>query len=167
MVYRRIYYAKERAFIQRNNEIIQETPKTHSKLRCEVNTQFNTSFYGAQVWDLFSKASESLYNTWNVAIRKMFELPFRTHRYFIEAISERRNLKSSLLKREIKFANALRYNKKRTIKSVFSLLEEDTGSIIGKNLRKIMRLCGKSNMRDITYTYIDGMNYNNGRQERR
>ena len=120
------------SFIQRNNKIIQETPKTYSKLRCEINTLFNTSFYGAQIWDLFSKASESLYNTWNVAIRKMFELPFRTHRYFIEAISERRHLKFSLLKREIKFANALRYNKKRTIKLVFSLLEEDTGSIIGK-----------------------------------
>ena len=41
MVYRRIYYAKER-----------ETPKTHLKLRCEINTLFNTSFYGAQIWDL-------------------------------------------------------------------------------------------------------------------
>ena len=43
-----------------------------------------------------------------------------------------RHRKFSLIKRAIKFANALRYNKKRTIKSVFSLLEEDTGSIIGK-----------------------------------
>ena len=85
----------------------------------------------------------------------MFELPFRTHRYFIEAISERRRLKFSLLKREIKFANALRYNKKRTIKSVVSLLEEDTGSIIGKNLRKIMSLCEKSNARDTTCTDIN------------
>ena len=80
---------KRASFIQRNNEIIRETPKTHSKLRCEVNTQFNTSCYGAQIWELFSKASESLYNTWNVASRKMFELPFRTYRYFIEAISEK------------------------------------------------------------------------------
>ena len=108
----------------------------------------------------YSKASKSLYNTWNVAIWKMFELPFRTHRYFIEAISERRHLKFSLLKQEIKFANALRYNKKRTIKSEFSLLEEDTGSIIVKNLHKIMRLCGKSNVRDTTCTDIDGLNYN-------
>ena len=54
---------KRASFIQRNDEIIQETPKTHSKLRCEINTLFNTSFYGAQIRDLFSKASESLYNT--------------------------------------------------------------------------------------------------------
>ena len=39
-------------------------------------------------------------------------------------------------------------------------LEEDTVSIIGKNLRKIMRLCGKSNARDTTCTDIDGLNYN-------
>ena len=59
----------------------------------------------------------------------MFELPFKTHRYFIEPISERRHLKFDILKREIKFANTLRNNKKRTIKTIFSLLEEDYGRI--------------------------------------
>ena len=107
---------KGASYTQRNNEIIQETPKTHPKLRCQINYLFNTNFCGAQIWDLFSKSRESLYNTWNVSIRKMFELPFKIHRYFIEPRSERSHLKFDLSKREIKLANKLRNNKKRTIK---------------------------------------------------
>ena len=41
-------HRKRASYIQRNNEIIQETPKTHPMLR---------------IWDLFNKSSESLYNT--------------------------------------------------------------------------------------------------------
>ena len=151
---------KRASYIQRNNEIIQETPKTHPKLRCQINALFNTSFYGAQIWDLFNKSSESLYNTWNISIRKMFDLPYQTHRYYIEPLSERSHIKYSLLKRVITFANTLRNNKKDTVISVFLMMEKDTNSTIGKNLRKIMKLCGKRYVHEIRSTDIDKLTYN-------
>ena len=150
---------KRASYIQRNNEIIQETPKSHPNLRCQINSLFNTSFYGAQIWDLFDKSSESLYNTWNISIRKMFDLPYQTHRYYIEPLSERSHIKYSLLKRVITFANTLRNNKKDTVKSVFLMMEKDTNSTIGKNLRKIMKLCGKRYVHEIRGTDIDKLTY--------
>ena len=122
---------KRASYIQRNNEIIQETPERHPKLRCQINSLFNTSFYGAQIWDLFNKSSESLYNTWNISIRKMFNLPYQTHRYYIEPLSERSHIKYSLLKRVITFANTLRNNNKDTVKTVFLMMEKDTNMTIG------------------------------------
>ena len=92
---------------------------------------------------------------------------FKTHRYFIEPISERSHLRFDLLKREIKFANTLRNNKKGTIKTVFPLLEEVTNSIIGKNLGKIMKLCGKSKLRDNTYGDLERINYNTVTNEKK
>ena len=80
------------------------------------------------------------------------------HRCFIEPISQRSHLKFYLLKREIKLNLRTHSDTKR----VFSLLEEDTNSIIGKNLHMIMKLCGKSNLRNTTNRDLQ---YSNEREE--
>ena len=90
-----------------------------------------------------------IYNTWNMSIRKMFRLDRTTHRYFIEPISNTPHIKTSLLKRFMKFTNNLACSRKTAAKNLFNIVKDDFMSTTGRNLRKIMHYCGKKQISDI------------------
>ena len=58
-----------------------------------MNLIFNFHFTGSPLWDLFSKEAVMIENSWNTAVRVMFDLPIQTHRSFIEPVSETKHLK--------------------------------------------------------------------------
>ena len=78
---------KRALYIAKNNELHQEFYYTHPKTKIWINNIYNTSFYGAPLWDMFSRNFEKLEKTWNVSIRTMLSLPRNTHRYFLEPLS--------------------------------------------------------------------------------
>ena len=43
-------------------------------------------FYGSNLWDFNSVELQRLFNSWNVSIRILFDLPRETYRYFIEQL---------------------------------------------------------------------------------
>ena len=102
------------------------------------------------VWDLYGKEASKMYNTWNVSIRKMFRLDRKTHRYFIEPVSEIKHLKTSLLKRFIKFTKKLSITRKQATRNVFYIIANDCQSVTGKNLRCIMQECEKIRHSDVS-----------------
>ena len=93
------------------------------------------SFYGSNLWDLFN--CESIYTTWNIVIRDIFQLPKCTHRYFIEPISETPHLFTVLVNRFIKFYKNLCVSDKMLIQNLRTIQEIDTRSTFGSNLRNI------------------------------
>ena len=76
-----------------------------------------------------------IYNTWSVAIRKMYKLDRATHRYFIEPVSQMKHLKLSLMKRFGKFADTLYQTEKQAARYVYNALVNDCRSTIGRNKR--------------------------------
>ena len=59
---------KRAIYISKNNELLQELHFGHPKTKIWVNQVYNTSFYGAPLWDASSKEYEKLEKTWNVHI---------------------------------------------------------------------------------------------------
>ena len=59
---------KRAAFIDKNNDIIQEFSFAHPKTRAEVNRIDNSHFYGSVLLNLASKETISLEKTWNVSV---------------------------------------------------------------------------------------------------
>ena len=45
------------------------------------------SFYGCQLWDLFSNYIEDIYVAWQKAIRRIFNLPYNTHWYLLPFVA--------------------------------------------------------------------------------
>ena len=76
---------KRAQYIQRNNEIMQEFKFAHPSTKLQLTCIYNTHFTGSVIWDLFSRESIMIENTWNVSIRNMFNLHRKTH--IIEPIS--------------------------------------------------------------------------------
>ena len=129
---------KRAQYIAKNNELCQEFYYTHSRTKTWINNIYNTSFYGAPLWDMFSKTFERLEKTWNVSMRQMLCLPRNTHRYLIEPLSEIHHIRKSLWRRFSKFVRSIEDGKKRALRWVLQLVKQDVRSTTGKNLRNLM-----------------------------
>lgn len=60
---------------------------------------FFTNLYRSNLWDLFRDSAERLCASWNIMVRYCFDIPWKSHRYFIETISCTTHLKLKLIKR--------------------------------------------------------------------
>ena len=83
---------KRAAYIARNNELNQEFHYAHPSTKIWLNNVYNSSFYGVPLWDLFGRDFEKLEKSWNVSQRIMLDLPRKTHRYFIEPLSDTKHI---------------------------------------------------------------------------
>ena len=129
---------KRAQYIAKNNQLSQEFHYANRKTKVLLNNVYNTSFYGAQLWDLFSPSSNKLESSWNVSQRIMNNLPKNTHRYFIEPISNTHHIIKSLHKRFINFISNIKLCTKTVLRSALKAVSTDVRSISGKNLRMMM-----------------------------
>ena len=51
---------KRAAYINKNNELMQEFGFAHSDTMTKINNIFNTAFYGSVLWDPFGKEAKRL-----------------------------------------------------------------------------------------------------------
>ena len=150
---------KKNEYIRKNIKLIHEFYYAHPVTVFTLNKVYNTSFYGSQVWNLFSKESNHVFNAWNVSVREMYKLPRNSHRYLLEPLAETAHIKFNLYKRFIKFCDTLNCSNKLFLKSLYSKLKFDVNSIIGNNLRKIMLELDLGSINDINCGKIDCLNY--------
>ena len=102
---------KRARYIEKNSEILQEFFFAHPKVKCNINRIYNSSFPGSVLWDLSSRNTDMLLNSWSVSVRYMWDLPLKTHRHFIEALGGM-HAKTMLYTRFTKFIQQVRNNKK-------------------------------------------------------
>ena len=126
---------KRAAFIVKNNELNQEFCYAHHNTKIWLNNVFNSSFYGAPLWNMFNKTFEKLEKTWNTSVRQTMSLPRNTHRYFIEPLSGTNHIIKSIWNRFLKFIDNIAKGTKRTLRIVLATLMQDTRSITGNNIR--------------------------------
>ena len=79
----------------------------------------------------------------------MFGLPRETHQYFVEAVSGRPHLKTMLIERFLNFISQIRKSKKNALRNVLKIVQYDTRSITGSNLREILLMTEKNNISEL------------------
>ena len=100
---------------------------------------YATSFYSSSLWNLCSTQCERIYTSWNIAIRMIFKVPNKTHRYLIESLSQTPHVKTMLSSRFMQFHDSLIENKKSCIRLLASLCTSDKKTSLGRNLSQIQR----------------------------
>ena len=100
-----------------------------------------------------------LENSWNVSFRRMYDLPYQTHRNLVEPVSGQPHLKKLLIKRFLSFIEQIQKSDKVLPKQLLRLIQSDTRSITGCNVRKILLLVKKSKVEDITKEEIENIEY--------
>ncbi len=145
---------KRAIYINRVNELLQEFYYADPLTRVKINNIFNTSFYGSQLWDLFSEESTRLEKTWNISQRKIMGIPRNTHRYFIEPLTETKHIQLTLTKRFLNFIHSVYNSKKIVLRKMLSLVKYDCRSTTGSNMRNIMKRVNKVNVDEVTINYL-------------
>ena len=100
-----------------------------------------------------------LENSWNVSFRRMYDLPYQTHRNLVEPVSGQQHLKKLLIQRFLSFIEQIQKSNKVLPKQLLRLIQSDTRSIKGCNVRKILLLVKKSKVEDITKEDIENIEY--------
>ena len=128
---------KRAIYIAKNNELCQEFYFAHFLTKVWLNNVYNSSFYGAPLWDRSSHRFAKLEKTWNVSIRVMLDLPRATHRYLLEPLSGTKHIIRSLSARFLNFTAKIADGNKLALKRVLDVTKADVRSTTGKNLRVI------------------------------
>ena len=128
---------KRAAYIDKNNDLIQEFNFAHPATLNEVNQIQNSHFYGSVLWNLSSEYVRKLEKSWNISVRRMFDLPRETHSYLIEPISETKHVRILMARRFVNFVDTIRKSSKVALRSLLKVIEHDTRSVTGHNLRMI------------------------------
>ena len=80
----------------------------------------------------------------------MCDLPYATHRYFIEHVTEKPHLKKVLMQRYLKFIQSIEKSPKSSLHLLLDICKNDVRSVTGANLRHIMMLCDKNRVDDLS-----------------
>ena len=113
-------------------------------------TIYLTAMYGSNLWDLFSDSANKLFISWNNVIRTAYDLPYNTHRYILEQ-AHNKHLRTSLLKRFIKFYRKLEASRNPAVITLMETQSQDYRSCFGRNCLNIRR---EFNIRDVREVYI-------------
>ena len=110
---------------------------------------YTTSFYGSSLWDLYSVEVERIFKSWNVTVRNVLRVPWQTHGYLIETISNCAHPKTLLCSRYVKFTDTLTTSPKSSVRYLAKLNKGDLRTLLGRTLLKISKDC-KQNVSDLT-----------------
>ena len=141
---------KRGKFIGRMVSLLQEFSYVDSRVLVKIMNIFNTSFYGSNLWDIFSADSERLYKSWNVAIRQVFNADRCTHRYLIESISGSLHPKVMLASRYVTFHKSLISSSKLCVRVLARLFEKDQRTVLGRTLDQLCNLCKTPDISHLT-----------------
>ena len=150
---------KRGMFIQKNCELIQEFSHCDPSVKFEVNKIYNSHMTGSSLWNLFCRESEMLEKSWNVSVRHMFGLSVKTHRCFIEPLSQSQHIKVVLLTRFFSFIEKIRNGGKKKLAHIYNTIKHDCQTTTGNNMRELMLLTNNNKIESIWKTDILKIKY--------
>ena len=89
----------------------------------------------------------------------MANLPYQTHRYFIEPLSQTRHMKIKLISNFLRFIQSVKASSKPVLKQLYNLTKEDVRTTTGSNLRNILLLTNKLHVDDLHPGLVDDIEY--------
>ena len=104
------------------------------RIICETIKVFATSFYGSILWQLNSAEHEKLTRSWNTTVKIIYDLPFGTHKRFVESLTNVPHLQSVLHSRFNGFVEGLINSSKCEVKIFMNTVKFDKSSRIGQNI---------------------------------
>ena len=130
---------KRAIFFQKVHELKQAYGFYNPRIICEIIHIFACSFYGSPLWSLNSEEHMKLNRSWNTVIKMVWDLPYATHRRFLESLTDIPHLQSMLHGRYIGFIENLSMTKKPHLQILFNICLHNQSCNTGQNVSYLMR----------------------------
>ena len=124
--------------MRRSCELNQEFRVEHPFVKFRLNTLYNSSFYGAVLWNFKSEEFQRIVNIWSNSVRMLWGLPTRTHIIFIEPLGGI-HAKAAIYSSFIRFTKHLNRSKKLGVLSLAHKTVSDMSSFTGSNARLVLQ----------------------------
>ena len=108
----------------------------HPVIKSRINQIYNSSFYGSMLWNLKGEKTKQLVNSWSVAVREMWNLPWDAHRTFIEPLGGM-HAQTLIYMRYIGFMQSIRKSRKMAVMYLLEKVIQDMNTMTGQNARHI------------------------------
>ncbi len=135
---------KKGSLISNSNKLICRFQNSSHKVKTHLFRAYCCVLYGSQMWHLCSKEICNLITTWNKTVRRVFKLPFETHKCLLPDIINQNGIRCDLDTRWCKFIKQVLSNDNQ-VTNVLGLrnicLQE---GIIGKNVKYLQGAYGIS-----------------------
>ena len=120
-------------------DICQEFSFASEDTKLRMIRLYNTTFYGSNNWDVSSEAVLKFGKTWNVNLRILFDIPYDTHCWIVEEISEGKHFRQMIFSRFLKYLKSIAKNRRPSIRCLYNVIKNDVKSMTGSNIRTILR----------------------------
>ena len=101
-------------------------------------------------------------SSYNRSVKIMLDLPFATHRYLIQPLSNEEHIRIVLVKRFLSFIDKVKNSGKPPLVMLLSDAMVDVRSTTGSNMRNIMLSVGKTSVKEVHKADGDRMKYFEG-----
>ena len=122
-------------------------------VKFKLFTSYCTSFYGCPLWNISNKGINQFYVTWRKAIRKLFNLPYKTHCNLLPTIAGTQSIECQIITRKIKFICSALQSPNVSLQHLMNIAIQGSGSCISKSINHILatfkytidKVCNRSN----------------------
>ena len=90
--------------------------------------------YGAQLWDLDCKYVDKFFVSWRKAIRRLFKLPYTTHRCLLPPLCHDQTVEQQIHQRSVSFINSISQSNNPIVSCCYKLAMSGSHSSISNNL---------------------------------
>ena len=97
--------------------------------------------------------------SWNTSFRIMYDLPYATHRYFVQPVSEKPHARNLLLGGFLRFVKQVEQSAKSVPRNLLNLVKKDTRSTTGSNLRNILLMTTTHLIEEVEFNDIKHLEY--------
>ena len=141
---------KKAIFFSKVHELIQCYGYCDPKLVVELINIFWRSFYGSPLWRLKSDEFGRLTRSWNTVVKMVWDLPYATHKRFVESLTVVPHLQSTLHSRYVGFMKNLQNSGKLQTTVMYNLCRNDLNSQTGQTIHLLLQ---SYEAEDIPYQY--------------
>ena len=124
---------KRAAFIGQVNFILNTFRMLKPQYLHKIFTIYCTSFYGSQLWKLNELALNPLLKSYNIALRKIFQLPYNSHRSILYSLANGSSLLDQLSNRTQAFIGRCLASTNRVVQVAANIGCRSARSTIGYN----------------------------------
>ena len=77
--------------------------------------------YGSQLWNLSSSSFNDICTVWNKTVRRIFHLPFTTHRFLLPCVTRSDHIRDNLIKRSTTLFQNMMLSDNEVVNSCLSM----------------------------------------------
>ena len=130
---------KRRAMVGKIHSLLQELGPQDPSVFLKLIRLYVLHLYGCPLWDIYSDKAIKLWSTWHKTVKMIYDLPYATHRYFINHLVSYDHPKKLIIKRFLKFYDTVVKTDSPHLRILHTYQSKDYRSTYGRNIMNIVR----------------------------